>query len=168
MSYVECPDLEQLFVALAEGDPEAQRHLETCPVCAEVLEVHRQLEKDLLRLSDPLPPPNFVHAVMAKVEAQPVPVRREIWTGVTILVASLLAVVGLVLMDASSAGSFGTATASTVLTLRAWLVGLGRGFEVLWSTAALPVTTVAAVMLMIALFGLRRLTGGLAASKVTA
>ena len=38
---------------------------------AQLLEEHRQLEKDLLRLADPMPPADFVHAVMAKVATAP-------------------------------------------------------------------------------------------------
>src|SRR2546430_11594113 len=51
-----CPDLEQIFEELAEGKGPALEHARGCPLCAEILEEHRQLEKDLFRLADPMPP----------------------------------------------------------------------------------------------------------------
>src|SRR5258706_10475493 len=54
----------ELEKMLSELSPEEREAL---------LEEHRQLEKDLLRLADPLPPPDFVHQVMQKVAAAPAP-----------------------------------------------------------------------------------------------
>lgn len=69
----QCPDLEVLFIELEAGHGPALEHAEGCPLCAAVLEEHRQLEKDLFRLADPLPPPDLVHQVMARVAASPAP-----------------------------------------------------------------------------------------------
>ena len=52
-----CPELEALILAQSEHDPDALAHLRHCPACAALVEEHRQLEKDLFRLVDPLPPP---------------------------------------------------------------------------------------------------------------
>ncbi|MGA9520899.1 MAG: hypothetical protein WBV82_05515 [Myxococcaceae bacterium] len=164
--YNECPDLETLFTGLAENSQEARAHLESCPVCAAIVEDHRQLEKDLLRLADPLPPPDFVHAVMAKVEAHPAPVRREVWTGIGIFAASLVAVVLSFVLDASAAGQVGTAIASGVVTLRNASMALFHGLGALWETSALPVTAVASALLVFFLFGLRSL-GLTSDSRVT-
>ncbi len=155
--HLDCPDLESLFTGLAESAPDARAHLKTCPACAAIVEEHRQLEKDLLRLADPLPPPDFVQAVMAKVDAQPAPVRREVWTGVGIFAASLVAVVLTFVLDANAAGEVGTAIASGVVNLRHALMALFHGVGTLWETSALPVTAVASVLLVFFLFGLRSL-----------
>ena len=52
-----------------------------------LLEEHRQLEKDLLRLADPLPPPDFLAKVMTRVAAAPArPVSRaDVWSAVAIV-----------------------------------------------------------------------------------
>ena len=73
----QCPDLEVLFIELEAGHGPALEHAEGCPLCAAVLEEHRQLEKDLFRLADPLPPPDLVHQVMARVAASPRPCARS-------------------------------------------------------------------------------------------
>ena len=61
MNSSQCPDLEVLFGEMAEGSGPALEHAGTCHLCQAVIEEHRQLEKDLYRLVDPLPPPSFVH-----------------------------------------------------------------------------------------------------------
>jgi anti-sigma factor RsiW len=153
----ECPDLESLFAGLAENSPEARAHIASCPACAAVVEDHRQLEKDLLRIADPLPPADFLHKVMAKVEAQPVPASRDVWVGAAILFASLLGVLMGLGLDAGSAGKLGASLASGLVTLRTALLGLSQGISALWSTAALPVAAGASLLLLALLFGLRRL-----------
>ncbi len=55
-----CPELEALVLAQSEHDPDALAHLRSCPDCAAQVEEHRQLEKDLFRLVDPLPPADLV------------------------------------------------------------------------------------------------------------
>jgi hypothetical protein len=54
-------ELDAFLEALGQAEREA------------LLEEHRQLEKDLLRLADPLPPPDFVQAVMKRVASAPAP-----------------------------------------------------------------------------------------------
>src|SRR5687767_11154058 len=54
-------ELEALLASMPPDDRDA------------LLEEHRQLEKDLLRLADPLPPPDFVNKVMLKVATAPAP-----------------------------------------------------------------------------------------------
>jgi anti-sigma factor RsiW len=141
-----CPDPEQLFVDLATGAPAAREHLEACADCAALVELHRQLEKDLHRLSDPLPPPDFVHQVMARVQAQPVAPARELLAFGGILAATLAALLALVLFDSATAGAWGTRVAS-------WAVG-GRDLA---EAAALPVTVAAVMILAMMLVAARRL-----------
>ena len=62
---------------------------ELAPTQAErttLLEEHRQLEKDLLRLADPLPPPDFLANVMSRVAVAPArPLSRaDVWSAVAI------------------------------------------------------------------------------------
>ena len=59
MSPMTCPELETLFVGIAEGDETVLAHAAECPACSALLEEDRQLEKDLFRIQDPLPPPDF-------------------------------------------------------------------------------------------------------------
>src|SRR5690606_35639906 len=89
MTPAQCPDLEVLFTELEAGEGPALDHAASCPLCSAVLGEHRQLEKDLYRLADPLPPPTLVASVMARVATEPTPLRRELWAGIPILVASL-------------------------------------------------------------------------------
>ena len=88
-----CPELETLLVGVAEHDAEALAHLKTCPDCAFFAEQHRQLEKDLFRLADPMPPVDFVQSVMARVALEPAPTRVELRTGLSILAVTLMGAV---------------------------------------------------------------------------
>ena len=157
MNRERCPDLEELFQGLEDGDRDVQAHLSECPSCAAVVEEHRQLEKDLVRLADPLPPPDFVHQVMAKVQRAPVPVRREVWTGLSILSAAFAAIGVVFVSDAATAGAFGTTVASLIVQLSTIAAAVGQGVKTVWTTAALPVTVVASLFFLTALLGLRRL-----------
>lgn len=156
MSTDTCPQLEQLFEGLITGDATVKTHLESCDSCAAIVEEHRQLEKDLLRLADPLPPPDFVHLVMAKVEKAPVPLRRELWTGAAIFLAALIGVATIVVSDAATAGALGTSVAGALLGAREFADAAGHGLRTIWSTAALPVTAFASLLFMFLLLGLRR------------
>jgi hypothetical protein len=86
----DCPELEALVLAQSEHDPDALAHLRHCPGCAAQVEEHRQLEKDLFRLVDPLPPPDLVSRVMARVADEPAPVRVEVKTAFSILAVTLM------------------------------------------------------------------------------
>ena len=151
-----CPDAEALFVGLAEEAPEARAHLAECDACAALVEEHRQLEIDLLRLSDPLPPPDFVHQVMARVEAQPVPAGREWLSFAGIVAAALAGVVVLVGSDAATAGAWGQRVAEWAGGARVLFEAAGEAAFVVWETAALPVTVAAAVTLMVLAVAARR------------
>src|SRR5271156_1517651 len=90
---MDCPDLETLLLAQVDGSGDCQEHVASCPQCAAVLEEHRQLEKDLFRLADPLPPADLVAKVMQRGAAEPLPLRSEIRVGVSILAATVMAAV---------------------------------------------------------------------------
>jgi anti-sigma factor RsiW len=167
MSPPTCPDLETLFIGLDEGRPEALQHLRTCPRCTQIVEGHRQLEKDLFRIADPLPPPDFVQKVMARVQSAPAPARQEVWTGLAILGASVGAAVFLIL-DSGATGLFGTELARLLLWSRSFLMAVPDGLRAVWQTAGVPVTAAASVLLVFVLFGLRRLAGGPVEVKVSA
>ncbi|MBX5484317.1 MAG: hypothetical protein IRZ16_21050 [Myxococcaceae bacterium] len=168
MSTDPCPDLERLFLGLSEGDPEMARHLEGCAACAALVEEHRQLEKDLLRLADPLPPPDFVQKVMARVERVPTPVRREVWSGVAILAAAFAGIAWIVFTDPGTASSLGAWFATALVSWREVLFAAGQGIAAVWSTAALPLVSVASMMFLVVLFGLRRLAVVQSPSRVSA
>ena len=167
MSRATCPDLEALFIGLDEGRPDALQHVRACFRCAEIVEQHRQLEKDLLRISDPLPPPDFVQSVMARVQSAPVPVRREVWTGLGILIAAVAAAVVLI-VDSGALGLFGTELARFLLWSRSFLMAVPDALRAVWQTAGVPVTAAASVLLIFVLFGLRRLAGSPLEVKVSA
>jgi len=157
MSEIACPDLEQLLSEAAESRGPALEHAKTCAACAAVLEDHRQLEKDLYRLADPLPPPDFVHLVMAKVALAPAPARSEYLMGAAILVVSLGLGVASLFLGEGGLGAVGVSAARTLVELKEVIVGLGSGLSALWRTAAVPITVAATLTMFFSLFGLRRL-----------
>jgi hypothetical protein len=120
-----------------------------------LLEEHRQLEKDLLRLADPPPPPDFVSKVMAKVAAQPKTFTRAETIGAASLVTALLAV-GLMFLSPGNS-SVGVVVAQAVIAVRGWMVGFGSALEAVWATAALPLSVSLLLTLVSCLFALRRL-----------
>lgn len=151
MSLPDDPELEALLRELAPD--EASR--------AALLEEHRQLEKDLLRLADPLPPPDFLANVMARVATAPArPVSRaEVWGAGAVVVGALAAAVVTFLVSGGATGGFGLWVASVVLTLRDGLVAFGSGLAALWTTAALPTVVALSLMLAVTLGALKRFTG---------
>lgn len=152
-----CPELETLFLGLDQDDPTVTAHAAGCPACALLLEEHRQLEKDLFRLQDPLPPVSFTAQVMAKVEAAPVPVVQEVKTGLAILAFALALCAALLAAEGASLADAGTAMARAILALRLSALAAANGVEALWSGAALPSLAACAVLLALSLLGLRRL-----------
>ena len=142
-------ELEALLAELAPS--EAER--------AALLEEHRQLEKDLLRLADPRPPPDFLANVMSRVAVAPArPLSRaDVWSAVAIVgVTVSLAVVAL-LVSGGVTGGFGLALASVVVKLREALVAGGSALLALWTTAALPTVVALSLLLAATLTAFRRL-----------
>lgn len=124
-----------------------------------LLEEHRQLEKDLLRLADPLPPPDFLSKVMARVAEAPArPVTRGEVISAAVIVATTLALALLALvLSGGIGGSFGLAVANLVVSAREGLVAAGSALVALWSTAALPTVLGLSLLLAGALTAFRRL-----------
>jgi len=143
---------EELELArlLAEVAPdEADREL--------VREAHRQLEKDLLRLADPLPPGDFLSQVMARVEAEPRRVSgAEVRSAVAITAAALLASVVAFVASGASPDGVAVSLAQTFISAREVLVGFGSALAAVWRTAALPVSVALAILVMVSLVGFRR------------
>jgi len=159
MSEMNDPELEALLSELAPT--EAER--------ATLLEEHRQLEKDLLRLADPLPPPDFLAMVMTKVATAPArPVSRaDVWSAVAIVgVTVSLAVVAL-LVSGGVGGGVGLALASLVVKLREGLVASGSALLALWTTAALPLVLGLSLLLAATLTAFRRLVQPASAKAVS-
>jgi hypothetical protein len=154
MTSVECPELEELFIALESGEGPALEHAGQCPLCTAIIEEHRLLEQDLDRLADPLPPPDLVHKVMVRVATEPTPVRRELVTGLSILAASLAAGLGLLLFSDAALSGAGTSLARLLVDGKAFFEA-----HALWSTAAGPVAALFSLVLFSSLFGLKRLAG---------
>jgi len=143
-------ELDQLLAELAPTEAEREA----------LKEEHRQLEKDLFRLADPLPPGDFVAQVMSRVEAAPAPMRlrSEIFTASLVLGVTVgLAVTALVATGAAGS-SLGLALAQVVVVLREVLVGLGSALSVLWRTAAVPMVATLSMMLAFSLYALRRVS----------
>ena len=158
MSTPEELELEQLLKELASTDEER----------AQLLEEHRQLEKDLLRLADPMPPPDFVHAVMAKVAVAPAraPAKSEIAMALGIVVVALAASV-LAFLAHGDLGEVGLQFTRFVLQMRDTVVGLGSAIAALWRTAALPLTIALGVALASFLSAFKRVIhNGLTEAKV--
>jgi len=156
-----CPDLELLFTELEAGEGPALDHAAECAACGAVLEEHRLMEQDLYRLADPLPPPMLVANIMARVAVEPMPQRTEVWSGVAILLTSLLGGLGYLLMDDQALGRLGTGVAAFVVEGRMFADGILSGAHALWSTAGLAVATTLAFLILTSLFGLKRLAGSI-------
>ncbi|WP_225411190.1 anti-sigma factor [Stigmatella hybrida] len=155
----QCPELEVLFTELELGEGPSLEHAAACPLCSAVLEEHRQLEKDLYRLADPLPPPSLVVNVMARVATAPPPLRRELWAGVSILAVSLSVGLGLLISNDRALSRLGLALAALVSDGKALALDLANGGSALWNIAAGPITAILLVVLSVCLFGLKRLAG---------
>lgn len=152
MSEINDPELEALLSKLAPNETER----------ALLLEEHRQLEKDLLRLADPLPPPDFLAKVMTRVAEAPArPLSRsDVWSAVAIVgVTMTLAVIAL-LVSGGVTGGLGLALASIAVALREALVAAGSALHALWMTAALPTVLGLSVLLAGTLAAFRRFVVG--------
>src|SRR5688572_32109812 len=99
-----------------------------------LLEEHRQLEKDLLRLADPLPPADFVHRVMEKVATAPAPAPapKDIALAALIMVSAVTAGVLAFASHGGGIGGVGLAVTNLFLQLRILFAGLGSAFEAVW------------------------------------
>jgi len=154
---MDCPELEILFAAQFDGDSgEYTEHVASCPRCAEVLEEHRQLEKDLFRLADPPPPMDLVARVMLRVAAEPPPVRVELRVGLSILAATLMAAVLSFVATRRPIRLLGASAARSVVGWKTALVSVNDALKVVWSTTAVPLTVSLCLVLFLALVGLRR------------
>jgi hypothetical protein len=124
-----------------------------------LLEEHRQLEKDLLRLADPLPPPDFVHRVMQKVAAAPAPAMapRDIALAIVITVGAFAAGIIAFMSHGTTVHGLGLSFAGAFVTLREAFIGVASAFEVLWRTAAVPVAMALAAMLVSSVVALKKL-----------
>lgn len=158
MSEFNDPELEALLAELAPG--EAQRVL--------LLEEHRQLEKDLLRLADPLPPPDFLAKVMSKVAQAPArPISRaDVWSAVAIVAVTMSLAVIALMASGGATSEFGLALASLAVKLRAGLVATGSGLLAVWTTAALPTVVALCLLLAATLAAFRRLVQPAQAKEV--
>jgi hypothetical protein len=152
-------ELEQLLHALAP----------TAEARAQLLEEHRQLEKDLLRLADPLPPPDFVHNVMARVAQAPAraPARSEMVVAAAIVFAAVFASVIAFTATGDGLGGIGLHFTDVVLRLRDTAIGLGSALAAVWRTAALPLTLGLGLTLAACLLAFKRVVlNGLTPVKV--
>lgn len=139
-------ELEALLSELAPTEEER----------AKLLEEHRQLEKDLLRLSDPLPPADFVGQVMKRVAESPVKVSKvEVGTAVGIVFVTV-ALAAVALVAGGGFAGFGLALAQLAVNVRDGLVAMGSGLLALWTTAALPSVVALSMLLAASLVALRR------------
>ncbi len=140
-------ELEALLASLPKDEREA------------LLEEHRQLEKDLLRLADPLPPPDFVQQVMKKVAEAPAPAMspRDIALAVFITAATFGAGVLLFLSRGTGFEGIGLSFAETFIRVREVVIGVGSALEAVWRTAAVPVALGLTAMLVSSMVALKRL-----------
>ena len=165
MTVEACPELEELFTQLSEGHGPALEHAKHCVVCSAILEEHRQLEKDLYRLADPLPPADLVHKVMAKVAAEPRPIAAEVRVGISILLAAGLLAVMSLLGTGIGAGTFGKELASFFVDARVVVEAVGQALASAWAAAGVPLAAGSFVFIVVSLLGLRRLTAGSGTSE---
>jgi anti-sigma factor RsiW len=152
------PELDALLNELAPTD-EARDAL---------LEEHRQLEKDLLRLADPLPPVDFVQQVMKRVEQAPARAmsKGEIVSAASIVTVTVAAAMVALFTTGSGSSGLGLALAQLVISARDTLVAMGSALVAVWNTAALPLAVSLFVTVGLSLVALKRF-GGPATAKVT-
>ncbi|MGQ0504316.1 MAG: hypothetical protein ACT4TC_03280 [Myxococcaceae bacterium] len=155
-----CPELEALFNDLAEGQGPALEHAQDCVACSALLEEHRQLEKDLFRLADPLPPANFVHSVMAKVDQAPLPVRHELRAGFAIVASALVAAAAAFGLSHGNIALLSAGAASAIVGLQSFVVGSRDILSIIWKTAAVPASITLTLFSVLSLVFLKRLTTG--------
>ena len=149
MSEINDPELQALLAELAPSEEER----------VTLLEEHRQLEKDLLRLADPLPPPDFLSQVMTRVAEAPARAlsRADVWSAVAIIGVTISLAVVALLASGGVTGGVGLALASMVVKLREGLVASGSALLALWTTAALPMVLGLSLLLVATLTAFRRL-----------
>jgi len=144
-------ELEALLEQLAPT-PEAR---------AQLLEEHRQLEKDLLRLADPLPPADFLAGVMKKVRLAPAPLPSRIEMGWAVGILGVALAASLIAF--SSAGGttqgLGVQFAQMMLWVRSGFVGFASALSSVWRTAALPVTVGLSGTFLMCMVALRHVAG---------
>ena len=154
-----CPEIEQLLAEEAEGRGPLLEHARSCDNCSAVLEEHRRLEKDLFQLADPFPPLDFTQRVMARVAAQPAPLRLNLAVGLAI--AATAFGLGVFTLAASGVGVsiIGSLAASLVITAKSLAIGSQKVVSSLWATEALPVAVSLFLVLLFCVFALKRLIG---------
>lgn len=147
-----------------EHDDELERLLaELAPQAADreqLLEAHRQLEKDLLRLADPPPPPDFLIQVMAKVAQAPAPMahRQELWSAAIIGLGSLAASLLTLVASGFTLAGLGLRFVQLLLTAREQIVGLTSAAFAVWRTAGLPLSVVAAALMVFSVVAFKRMS----------
>jgi hypothetical protein len=154
-----CPEIERLLAEEAEGSGLLLQHARSCAHCSAVLEEHRRLEKDLFRLADPFPPLDFTQRVMARVAAEPAPIRLNLAVGLAI--AATAFGLGVFTLAASGVGIsvVGSFAASLLITAKSLAVGSQKVVSLLWATEALPVAVSLFLVLLFCVFALKRLVG---------
>jgi len=154
-----CPEIDQLLTEEAEGSGPLLEHARSCEHCSAVLEEHRRLEKDLFRLADPFPPLDFTQRVMARVAAEPAPIRLNLAVGLAI--AATAFGLGVFTLAASGVGVsiIGSLAASLVITAKSLAIGSQKVVSSLWATEALPVAVSLFLVLLFCVFALNRLLG---------
>jgi predicted anti-sigma-YlaC factor YlaD len=153
----QCPDIEVLFAEAAEGSGPLLEHAAQCKHCSAILEEHRQIEKDLFRLVDPPPPPDFTSQVMARVAAQHAPMHVNVALGLAIAVTAFG--LGLFMLVSSGVGlsTLGSLAGSALITTKSFWVATQKGVSLLWEAQALPMAVSLFIVLLICLFALRHL-----------
>lgn len=153
------PSLEELFTALEARQGEALDHARECAECGAVLEEHRQLEKDLFRLADPLPPVTLLAGVMSRVQEMPKPSHlHEVKVGLSILFATVGLAITTFLLGHGNVSSVGSSFASSLVGAHHAALGFSSALATAWHAAAYPVVGSLMVILFVSLVGLRKLT----------
>jgi len=154
-----CPDIEVLLAEVAEGSGPLLEHARGCEHCSAILEEHRQLEKDLFRLADPLPPPDFTHLVMARVAAQRAPMHLNVTVGLAIAVTAFGLGIFTLVSTGGGVSTVGALAGSALITAKSFWVGTQKAVSLLWAAEALPMAVSLFIVLLICLFALKRLVG---------
>lgn len=152
-----CPEIELLLAEAVNGSGPLLEHAARCKECSAILEEHRQIEKDLFRLVDPLPPPDFTQNVMARVAAQRAPIRVNIALGLAIAATAFGLGIFTLVSSGLGVSAVGTLAGSALITAKSLWVGTQKGVSLLWEAQALPLAVSLLIVLMISIFTLKHL-----------
>ncbi len=95
---------------------------------------------------------------MAKVAAAPAPARFDAKTGFGILISAVVLAIGAFVITGGGVGRLGVGLAGAAVWVRDFGIAFVHALNALFRTAAVPTALTLSALLLLSLYGLRRLT----------